>query len=145
MAKVRLHKSGHSVYKTQYHIVWVTKYRRKILNKGVQEYLRSKLLEVMKYYPDWEIKTIGMEEDHVHLYMVIPPKYTVSRVIETIKKNTSSRLKKQFAFLKEVYWGTDAIWSVGFFVSTVGINEQVIRRYVEQQGKEDTGQATLEL
>lgn len=142
---MRLHKSGHSVYKTQYHIVWVTKYRRKILNKGVQEYLRSKLLEVMKYYPDWEIKTIGMEEDHVHLYMVIPPKYTVSRVIETIKKNTSSKLKKQFAFLKEVYWGTDAIWSVGFFVSTVGINEQVIRRYVEQQGKEDTGQATLEL
>ena len=142
---MQLHKSGHSVYKTQYHVVWVTKYRRKILNKGVQEYLRSKLLEVIKYYPDWEIKTIGIGEEHVHLYMVIPPKYTVSRVIETIKKNTSSKLKKQFAFMKEVYWGTDAIWSTGFFVSTVGINEQIIRRYIEQQGKEDTGQATLEL
>jgi len=47
--------------------------------------------------------------------------------------------------MKEVYWGTDAIWSTGFFVSTVGINEQIIRRYIEQQGKEDTGQATLEL
>src|SRR3989304_10240139 len=130
---MRLYKSGHTVYKTQYHIVWVTKYRRKILNKGLAEYLQSKLLEVGKYYPDWKYKEIGIDKDHVHLHMVIPPKYTVSKVVETIKKNTSVGLKKQFAFLKNVYWGTDAVGSPGFFVSTVGINEEIIRKYVEMQ------------
>jgi len=142
---VRLHKSGHTVYKTQYHLVWVTKYRRNILNKGVQEYLRLKLREVRKHYFDWEYKEIGIDKDHVHVHMVIPPKYAVSKVVETIKKNTSAALKKKFPFLKKVYWGTDAIWSVGFFVSTVGINEEIIRRYVQQQGKEDAGQAKLDL
>ena len=140
-----MHKSGHAIYKTQYHIVWVTKYRRKILNPGVQEYVKSKLHEVRKYYPEWYYEEIGMEEDHIHVHMTIPPKYPVSKVVETIKKNTSVALKKQFAFLKEVYWGTDAIWSPGFFVSTVGINETIIKRYVEQQGKEDEGQAQLEI
>jgi len=141
---MQLHKSAHTVYKTQYHIVWVTKYRRKILNSGVQEYLRSKFLEVRKYFEDWEYKEIGMEEDHVHIHMVIPPKYAVSKVVETMKKNTSRKLKEKFAFLKEVYWGTENIWSTGFFVSTVGINEEIIRKYVAMQGKEDAGQAKLE-
>lgn len=141
---MRLYKSAHTVYKTQYHLVWVTKYRRKILNKGVQEYLLSKFLEIKKYFEDWTYIEIGMKEDHVHLHMIIPPKYSVSKVVETIKKNTSRKLKEKFAFLKEVYWGTDSIWSVGFFVSTVGINEEIIKKYVEMQGKEDAGQAELE-
>lgn len=102
------------------------------------------MLEVTKYNPDWMYKEIGIDKDHVHLHMVIPPKYNVSKVVETIKKNTSVGLKKQFAFLKDVYWGTDAVWSPGFFVSTVGINEEIIRKYVEMQGKEDAGQAELE-
>ena len=141
---MQLYKSAHTVYKTQYHIVWVTKYRRKILNRGVQEYLRSKFLEVRKYFEDWEYKEIGMEDDHVHIHMVIPPKYAVSEVVETIKKNTSRKLREKFAFLKEVYLGTESIWSPGFFVSTVGINEAVIKKYVVMQGKEDAGQAKLE-
>ena len=107
-------------------------------------YLETKLQEVRKYYPDWEYEAIGMEEDHVHLHMVIPPKYAVSMVVETLKKNTSLELSKKFRFLGNVYWDHEGIWSKGFFVSTVGINESVIRRYVEMQGKEDAGQAELE-
>lgn len=56
---MQLRKSAHTVYKTQYHIVWVTRYRRKILVKGVDEYLRVKMKEVEKYYPDWEQKEVG--------------------------------------------------------------------------------------
>jgi len=85
-----------------------------------------------------------MEEDHVHLHMVIPPRYAVSTVVETLKKNTSRELSKKFRFLKNVYWDNEGIWSKGFFVSTVGINESVIRKYVEMQGKEDTGQTKFE-
>ena len=76
--------------------------------------------------------------------MVIPPKYAVSKVVETIKKSTSRSLSRKFAFLKKVYWDRQDIWSKGFFVSTVGINEEVIRRYVQLQEKEETGQAKLE-
>ena len=72
---MKLRKSVHTIYKTQYHIVWITRYRRKILVKGVKDYLKIKLLEIRKYYPEWEYLEIGIDLDHVHLYMVIPPKY----------------------------------------------------------------------
>jgi putative transposase len=141
---MRLIKASHSVYQTQYHIVWVTRYRRKILNKGVIGYLKLKLLEARKFYPDWEYIAIGVAEDHVHLHMVIPPKYSVSKVVEVLKKNTSKDLSQKFQFLQSVYWDRDGIWSTGFFVSTIGADEKVIKKYVEMQEKEDSGQAKLE-
>jgi len=75
---MKLRKSAHTVYKTQYHVVWITRFRRKILLKGVRDYLRIKLLEIRRYYPDWEYLEIGIDVDHVHLYILIPPRYAVS-------------------------------------------------------------------
>lgn len=98
-----------------------------------------------KYHPDWEYIEIGVDCDHVHLYMVIPPKYSVSNVVETTKKNTSKSLREKFDFLKKVYWDGKGIWGRDYFVSMVGINEGVIKNYIEMQEKEDTGQAQLEL
>ena len=141
---MKLIKAAHSVYRTQYHIVWVTRYRRKILNKDFAKYLETKLQEAKKFYPDWEYIAIGIDVDHVHLHMVIPPKYAVSMVVETLKKNTSRHLSQKFRFLKKIYVDNEGIWSKGFFVSTVGINEEIIRKYVLRQEKEDTGQAELE-
>ena len=125
--------------------MWITRYRRKILVKGVRNYLEIKLQEIRKYYPEWEYIEIGINSDHVHLYMIIPPKYAVSKVVETIKKNTSRSLREKFRFLDKVYWDDKGIWGKGYFVSTVGINEEIIRKYIELQGKEDAGQAQLEL
>ena len=142
---MKLHKEAHTVYKTQYHIVWVTRYRRKILVEGIDESLRKIFKEVRDYHPDWFIEEIGIAKDHVHLHMVIPPKYAVSDVVESLKSNTSRLLKKKFAhFLSKVYWDHAGIWSKGFFVSTVGANEELIRKYVAYQGREDAGQAKLE-
>ena len=76
--------------------------------------------------------------------MVIPPKYTVSKVAETIKEDTSRSLNRKFVFLKKVYWDRKGLWGKGHFVSTVGINEEVIRRYIQSQEEEETGQAKLE-
>ena len=142
---MRLHKAAHTVYKTQYHIVWVTRFRRKILVQGVEQYLKIKLQEVRKYYPDWYYTEIGIDKYHVYLHMVIPPKYSVSFVVETMKKNTSRSLREKFAFLDKVYWDKGGIWSKGYFVATVGINEETIRNYVRWQAKEDAGQAKLEM
>jgi putative transposase len=140
---MQIKRSAHAVYRTQYHIVWITRYRRKILNEGLGEYVKIKLKEAGKYYPDWEFLEMGVAEDHIHLHMVIPPKYTVSMVIETLKKNTSRELSRKFPHLRKFYWDNEGIWSKGFFVTTVGISEQLIRRYVGMQEKEDTGQAEL--
>ena len=142
---MKLRRSSHAVYKTEYHIVWVTKYRNKILNKGVSEYLKIKLREIRKYHPDVIIQEIGIDKDHIHIYIVIPPKYAISKIVQKMKSSTSRGLKEKFDFLKKVYWGTNSVWSVGYFVSTVGINEDVIRSYVKMQGEEDSGQAQLEL
>lgn len=102
---MKLHKAAHTVYKTQYHIVWVTRYRRKILVRGIAESLRIKLQEVRKFHPDWFIEEIGIEEDHVHLHMIIPPKDAVASVVRTLKSVTSAGLKEKFPhFLRKVYW-----------------------------------------
>ena len=76
--------------------------------------------------------------------MLIPSKYAVSEVVEIIKSNTSKALRLKFAFLKKVYWDDNGIWAKGNFVCTVGINEKIIRAYVQMQEEEDTGQAELE-
>ena len=76
--------------------------------------------------------------------MVIPPKYAVSEVVDIIKANTSRALREKFGFLSRVYWDNRGVWGKGFFVSTVGIDEKIIRKYVEMQGEKDTGQAELE-
>lgn len=141
---MKLHKQAHVVYKTQYHIVWVTRYRRKILVPGVAAYLKLIVKEVRKFHPDWYIETVGTDLDHIHLHMIIPLKYAISKVVETMKSITSARLKEKFShFLSQIYWDHGGIWARGFFVSTVGVNETVIKRYVEYQGKQDAGQAQL--
>ena len=88
-------------------------------------------MEIRKYYPEWEYLEIGVDLDHIHLYIIIPPKYAVSKVVETIKLNTSKALKIKFAFLKRVYWDDKGIWTKGYFVSAVGINEKIIKEYVK--------------
>ncbi len=100
---MKLHKAAHTVYKTPYHIVWVTRYRRKILVRGVAEALRILLQEVRKVHPDWFIEEIGIEVDDVHLHMVIPPKDAVAKVVATLKSMTSARMKEKFPhFLRKV-------------------------------------------
>jgi len=141
---MKIFKAAHTVYKTQYHLVWITRYGRKILVSGVKSYLKIKLQEIRKYFSDWIYLEMGIKPDHVHLYMVIPPKYAISFAVETIKKNTSRSLSKKFLFLEKVYWNKKGIWGKGYFVSTVGRNEDIIRRYVQSQEEEETGQAQLE-
>ena len=138
-------KQTHCVYVCQYHIVLPTKYRKKIFNPGVFAYIKDKLSEIGKHYPEIEIVKVNADKDHIHMLISIPPKMSVGSVVRIIKSNTSRGLKDKFLFLKEVYWGTDGIWSDGYFVSTIGINEEVVKRYIENQGKEDIGRSQIEL
>ena len=136
---------SHCVYHCDYHIVVVTKYRKKIFNEGIFAYFDVKLAEVTEHYPTIKFSTVNHDQDHIHLLTSIPPTMSVGKVVGIIKQNTSRELKQKFPFLKQVYWGTDGMWSDGYFVSTVGANEETIKKYIENQRKEDSGQALLEL
>lgn len=140
-------KLPHCVYYCDYHIVITTKYRHEWLNEGIFAYLKTKLMEIRKHYPLIDFKTVNYDHkqpDHIHLLLSIPPTVSIGTTIRIIKTNTARELKQKFPFFKTLYYGTDGIWSDGYFVSTIGVNEQQIKQYIENQGKEDSGQALLE-
>jgi len=91
-----------------------------------------------------EIIEYNMQRDHIHMVMIIPPRYAVSDVIGRLKGMTASRLRKKFSWLLKVYWKENIVWSPGYFVSTVGIDEKKILKYVQWQQSQDLGQAKLE-
>ena len=136
-------RTSHSVYLCDYHLILATKYRRKVFNEGLFAYVKRKLLEICEHYPQIFVKEVNHDKDHIHLLISIPPQMSVGSVVRLIKSNTSKGLKKQFPFLTEVYWGTDGIWSDGYFVSTAGVKQEVIRKYIQQQGEQDAAQTAL--
>ena len=123
--------SGHGVYRTEYQVVWIPKYRRCILNPGVKGYLSKLFPKVMKSMPGCEILEQNIQLDHIHMLMVIPPKYAVSDVIGEMKQYTASKLREKFAWLEKVYWKEQVVWSPGYFVSTVGLDEKKITEYIK--------------
>ena len=135
----------HCVYHCEYHIVIVTKYRKAVFNEGIFAHFEKKLAEITEHYPLIKIETVNHDKDHIHILVSIPPTMSVGKVIGIIKQNTSRELKQKFPFLKQVYWGTDGVWSEGYFVSTVGIDETMIQTYIEEQGKKDAGQTKFEI
>ena len=143
---MQLRKQGHCAYKCEYHLVIVTKYRRKIFNDGGFSYF-CELMKGVIYdgMPEVDVLEMNHDRDHIHLLLSIPPKMRVSDVVQRIKSVTGRLLKQKFEYMRKAYWGVDGIWSDGYFVSTVGLNESVIRDYIEKQGQEDGGQAQLVL
>ena len=131
------------MYLCDYHLILATKYRRKIFNDGLFRYVERKLMEICEHYPQIFIHEVNHDKDHVHFLISIPPQKSVGSVVRLIKTNTSRGLKGKFPFLKEVYWGTDGIWSDGYFVSTAGLNQEVIQRYIRLQGEVDSGQTAM--
>ena len=138
-------KSSHSVYQLQYHIVWVCKYRRRILNPAVCSYIRKIMPKLLRSMPGVTVEMIGFDKDHLHMVMVVPPKYSISSVMSRLKSQSSSYLRKYFKWLNKVYWKENVVWSPGYFVSSVGMDEEVIKRYVEHQGQQDSGQLCMKL
>ena len=137
--------SGHSAYRTEYHIVWISKYRRRILNPGLSGYLRKLFPKIMRSLPGCEIIEYNIQVDHIHMVIIIPPSYKVSEVVGRIKCQTAIKLRKKFSFLSKVYWKENIVCSPGYFVSTIGLNEKAILKYVKWQKPQDLGQAKLEL
>ena len=128
------------MYHAEYHICWIAKYRRRILNPGVASYTEKVIRKVLRSMPGVVLHEIGFDQDHLHLVVDIPPKYAVCDVIAQLKSQSASQIRKKFLWLAKVYWKENVVWSPGYFLSTVGVNEDIIRKYVEYQGRQDSGQ-----
>ena len=141
---MQIRLSAHGAYHHQYHLVWIPKYRKRVLKGDLKDFLAKRLGEIQEFHPEVEVEQCSIQVDHVHLVVVIPPKYAVSAIVGKIKANTSREIRQRFPGIKKVYWRNE-FWSVGCFSSTVGIDEAVIKRYVEFQEKVDKGQLKLQL
>ena len=137
---MRIRKLNHSTYQHQYHIVWGTKYRRKILKPYVLTELKKILYVTVKKYPTLWIENINTNDDHVHLQIEISPNIAISDAVCKLKAVSSRYLRSKFKFIREIYLEKDGIWSVGYFSSTIGLNETQIRKYIDWQGKKDMPQ-----
>ncbi len=134
MSKYR--KLTHVCYKCDYHIVFTPKYRFRIL-EGMVKSLIEHDLQVIGSWKDVQVMEFTVQIDHVHLVCSIPPKVSVSEYMGILKGKMAIKLFKTYARLKQKpYWGNH-FWSRGYFVSTVGLDEQMIKRYVKYQEKED--------
>jgi putative transposase len=136
---MQFRKSSHSIYKTEYHLVWIPRYRRKIFVTGVKEYAEVILKNIPNLEPDIEVVKLNVQLDHVHMVIVVPPRVAVAQVVSYIKTRSAVLLKAKFPFLHKVYHTKEGIWSRGYCVSTIGLNEREILAYVEHQDHEDRG------
>jgi putative transposase len=126
---------AHAVWEYKYHIVWCPKYRFKILTGALGRSVR----EILRQLCEWkrvEILAGSVQIDHIHLVMSIPPKYAVSDLVGFLKGKSAIKIFDMHLELKRRYWGRH-FWAKGYCVSTVGLEEEQIRKYVRWQLKKD--------
>lgn len=134
MAKYR--KLTHTVYCCEYHIVWTPKYRFRVLDGKIKEFLENKIAQISEWY-GVEVIEMQIMPDHVHVLVSIPPKLSVSAYMGIIKGKTAIKLFEKKRYLREKpYWGNH-FWARGYFVSTVGLDKNKIQRYIKYQEKHE--------
>jgi putative transposase len=130
-------KLAHSLYECKYHIVFCPKYRHKILQKEVATYLKEQIYRLCSQKDGIEVLEVNIQEDHIHLVVSLPPKYAVSEFMGFLKGKLALRSFDRFPQLRKRYWGQH-LWSRGYCVSTIGLDEDRIRKYVKWQHKKES-------
>lgn len=130
-----MRKISHVQYDIEYHLVWTTKYRYKVLNGKIEERLQEIIRQICNNEDVTIIKgSIGKE--HVHMLVSCPPNISVSKLVQLIKGKSSRILLNEYKELKKRYWGQH-LWSVGYFCRSVGdITDKIIKEYIENQSDE---------
>lgn len=126
----RYKSKNHLIYSCQYHVIFCTKYRRKVLSTEIQEKIRELILQKQEEC-DYEIIEMEIMEDHVHLLLDVNPKLGVYKTISRIKGFTSHEMRAQFPELKQKL---PSLWTNSKFVSTVGaVSLETVKKYIEEQ------------
>ena len=129
------HSLCHTKWECKYHVVWVPKYRRKVLYCQIRKHL-GQLFHDLAAQKECKILEGHLQPDHVHMLISIPPKYSVSQVIGFIKGKSAIYIARNYLGHKKNFTGM-SYWARGYFVSTVGADEEVIRAYIKHQETEE--------
>ena len=136
MKERKFNKLSHTIYKCIYHVVFCPKYRKKILQDDIAEYIKQQIYILCCQKDLVEVLELNVQVDHVHLIVSIPPKYSVSSFMGFLKGKIALRLFQKYDRVGKKFWGRH-FWSRGYCVSTVGLDEERIRKYVKWQQKKD--------
>jgi putative transposase len=132
----RFRKLSQTIWHCQYHIVWVPKYRYKILRDAVAVEVNN-CIRAFSEQKGCEVVELNVQIDHVHLLAMVPPKVSISDYVGTLKGRTAIRVFNRFRKLKEKpYWG-NKFWARGYCVDTVGLDAEMIQKYVKYQQKKE--------
>jgi putative transposase len=134
---------AHSVWDCKYHIVWIPKYRKKKLYGELRRYLGETLHELARQRES-RILEGHLQPDHIHMLIEIPPKYAVAQVVGYMKGKSAISIARNYMGRRQNFTGQN-FWARGYYVSTVGLNEQTIRKYIREQENEDRRLDQLEL
>lgn len=132
----RFKRLSHSVYECKYHIVFCPKYRYRIFQDDIAEYTRQQIYRLCRQKDMVEVLEMNIKLDHIHLVMSIPPKYSVSSLMGFLKGKLAILLFQRYERLGKRFWGRH-LWIRGYCVSTVGLDEEQIRKYVRWQEKKE--------
>ena len=130
-------RASHAVYDTKYHLVWSPKYRKWIMRGDIRESIKKYFEDISKAN-EFEIDTMEIAEDHVHILVSFPPRYSISRVVGILKAKSASQIFRNYPEVKQELWGRE-FWEDGYFVRTVGdkVTKEIIKRYIEYYRHEE--------
>ena len=132
LAMARYATGSHTKHRLQYHVVWIPKYRKRVLRGKIAIRLKTLMYEACKMN-GWWISELAIQDDHIHMVVQLPPRVSLAEVVQIFKGGTSRVLRKEFPDMKEFFWG-ESLWADGFFAETVGqVNEEVVKKYIRQQ------------
>ena len=128
----RFRKLSQTIWHCQYHIIWTPKYRFRIVTGEIADEVET-CIRAFSEQAKGEIIELNVQADHVHLLAMVPPKLSISEYIGIIKGRTAIRVLNKFRHLKQKpYWGNH-FWARGYCVDTVGLDSEMIRKYVKYQ------------
>jgi putative transposase len=123
---------SHTTHRLKYHLVWIPKYRKRVLVGPLARRLYE-LLHQCAEVNDWKIVELNVQVDHVHLLIQLPPKEAVAQAMQIMKGGTSKKMREEFPELEEFLWG-DSLWAEGYFAESVGqVTESRIKAYIQNQ------------
>ncbi len=134
--KSNFKKLSHTLYECKYHIVFCPKYRHRILKGEVAEYCRREFFNLIRQKDQVEVLELNIQADHVHTVVSIPPKYSVSSIMGFLKGRLSLSLFRRYERIGKRFWGRH-LWARGYCASTIGLNEEQIRKYVRWQEQQE--------
>lgn len=130
-----MRKGSHTQYDIKYHIVWITKYRYKVLRGKIAFRLRELIRQGCEARNIIIVKG-SISSDHVHMLVSCPPNISVSDMMQYLKGRSSKKLQEEFPELKKKYWGQH-LWATGYFCRSVGtVTDEIIKEYIEKQDKD---------